>query len=163
MASIEAGEPPLWPGQKTGSRRGGRSLCRVGGSTRGGHSTGKTRVGGGWGSTAVEDIIKPGNRMLGGGWKIRRKKLNGGKLATLWPDTKSHSCPSHLTRGRRKEVWAVLGCTPAATWERGGWLSGGRMGGSIFKLGKTVSSSPPWRRQRLYCAGVGEGGAREWG
>lgn len=28
------------------------------------------------------------------------------------------------------------------------------MGGVIFKLGKTVSSSPPWRRQRLHCVGV---------
>lgn len=48
-----------------------------------------------------------------------RKKLNGGKQALLHPDTKSHSCPSHLTQGRRKEVHTVTGCTPAATWKRG--------------------------------------------
>lgn len=71
-----------------------------------------------WGSIAVENI-KPGNRILAGGRKMWGKKLNGGKQSLLRPDTKSHSCPSHLTQDRRKEVQAVLGCTPAVTWERG--------------------------------------------
>lgn len=58
-----------------------------------------------------------------------RKELNGGKQALLRPDTKSHSCPSHLTQGRRKEAHTVLGCTPAATWKRGRvafWRGDGR-------------------------------------
>lgn len=62
----------------------------------------------------------------GVGWKMWGKKLNGGKPSLLGPDTKSHSCPPHLTQGGRKEVQAVLGCTPTATWEEvvtfgGGW------------------------------------------
>lgn len=171
MASVKSGEPASHPArpqpsQKTGSRRGGGRPCRVGGSALGGDCRVKTKVGEEWGSITAEDIIKPGNRILGGGWKMCGKKLNGGKQSLLRPDTKSHSCPSHLTQGRRREVDAVLGCTSATTGKRGRVVfrgAGGGMGGAIFKLGKTVSSSPPWRRQRPYCAGVREGGARGGG
>lgn len=62
-------------------------------------------MGGGWGAAVAEDVIRAGNRILGGWVEDVGKRLNGGKQPLSWPDTVSPmSFTSHLTKNRRKEV-----------------------------------------------------------
>lgn len=88
-----------------------------------------------------------------GGWmEDVGEEIESGEAAPLPPDAVS---PMSFAPDPGQEEGGTAGMEvhPTPPWERGRVAFCG-MGGAIFKLGKTVSSSPFWRLQRPHCTGV---------